>query len=173
MVYSLYDGTIVMAQSALTSLAHILHQAEQSPNAADLLTARLHDDMKPLTFQVHIATQVTEKMLARLTGREPVVYDENLTSFPDLHERLQTAIKALGEADKDTVNRRGEEVEATALAPGTVLPMSGAAFANATAIPNIFFHLTTAYAILRKEGVPLGKRDYIMSFVTSQLAGSQ
>ncbi|KAE8387415.1 hypothetical protein ETB97_003693 [Aspergillus alliaceus] len=172
MVYSLYDGTIVMAKSALTSLAHILHQAEQLPNATDLLTARLQDDMKPLTSQIHIATQVTEKMIARLTGREHVVFDENLKSFTDLHERLQNAITALNEADKDIVNRRGEEVEPTTLGPDRVLPMSGAAFVNGTAIPNIFFHLTIAYAILRKEGVPLGKRDYIMSFVGPQLAGS-
>ena len=51
--------------------------------------------------------------------------------------------------------------------------MSGAAFVNGMAIPNIFFHLTIAYAILRKEGVPLGKRDYIISFVAGQTSTSQ
>ena len=173
MVYSLYDGTIVTAKSALTTLGHILRQAEQQPNAAGLLTARLQEDMKPLTSQIHIATQVTEKMLARLTGREPLIYDENLESFAQLHERLEDAIKALDEVDKDVVNRRGEEVEATVLGPDRILPMSGAAFVNGTAMPNIFFHLTIAYAILRKEGVPLGKRDYIMSFVAAQISSSQ
>lgn len=173
MVYSLHDGTIVMASSALTSLAHILRQAEQYPNATDLLAARLYEDMKPLTFQVHIATQVSEKMLARLTGREPVIFDENLSSFADLHERIENVLKALKDADKDVVNQLGEEVKPTTLGPGKILPINGAAFANGTAMPNIFFHLSIAYAILRKEGVPLGKRDYIMSFVAPQISGTQ
>lgn len=173
MVYSLYDGTIVTAKSALISLAYILHQAEEHPNSAGLLTARLQEDMKPLTSQIYIATQVTEKMLARLSGREPVVYDDNLECYAQLYERLENSIRALSEADKDIVNQRGEEVEATVLDPDRILPMSGAAFVNSTAIPNIFFHLTITYAILRKEGVPLGKRDYIMSFVAGQTSASQ
>ena len=101
-------------------------------------------------------------MLARLSGREPVVYDDNLECYAQLYERLENSIRALSEADKDIVNQRGEEVEATVLGPDRILPMSGAAFVNGAAIPNIFFHLTIAYAILRKEGVPLGKRDYIL-----------
>ncbi|KAA8645442.1 DUF1993 domain-containing protein [Aspergillus tanneri] len=154
-------------------LPHILRQAEQYPNAANLLAARLRDDMKPLTSQIHIATQVSEKMLARLTGRDPVIFDENLKSFAEIHERIENALKALSDADKDVVNRYGEEVSPTTLGPDKILSISGAAFANGTAMPNIFFHLTIAYAILRKEGVPLGKRDYIMSFVAPQIARSQ
>ncbi|KAJ5148253.1 hypothetical protein N7526_001605 [Penicillium atrosanguineum] len=112
-------------------------------------------------------------MVARLTGREAAIFNEKLDSFAQLYERLSNAIKALSEADKDVVNRRGEEVEATTLGPDTILPMSGAAFVNGTAMPNIIFHLTIAYAILRKEGVPLGKRDYITSFVAPQIFGAQ
>lgn len=85
---------------------------------------------------IHIATQVTEKTPARLSGREPVVYDDNLGCYAQLYERLENSIKALSEADKDIVNQRGEEVEASILGPDRILPMSGAAFVNGTAIPS-------------------------------------
>ena len=71
MGHTLCDGTIV-AQGILCSLSHILHQAEQRPDASTLFEARLYEDMYPLTDQVRLATQFSENLLARLTGREPV-----------------------------------------------------------------------------------------------------
>jgi hypothetical protein len=88
------------------------------------------------------------------------------------YERIETVLKALKEADKDAVNRNGDVVAATPMGEGKTADMSGARYANMIAIPNIYFHVTTAYGILRKEGVQLGKRDYYVGFFP-HLAGSQ
>lgn len=106
MEYSLYDGTIRVAQDSLNALTAILTKAKAHPDAARLPDARLHPDMLPLTFQVHFATDLAQKMAARLTG---------------------------------------------------------AGYAMGYGQPNLFFHVTAAYCILRKEGVPLGKMDYTSS----------
>ncbi|KAJ5601551.1 hypothetical protein N7510_011085 [Penicillium lagena] len=161
---SLYDGTIRTAKSALETLAHILRKAEESPNANSLLAARLYDDMKPLTFQVYIATQMAERMTARLTGREPTVFEDNFSSYAEMHQRIDKVLKSLSEVDKDNVNKHAEQVKTTQLGSAEV-DLTGAAYAHGMTVPNIFFHLNMAYAILRKEGVPLGKRDYLRSFL--------
>ncbi|TVY92499.1 hypothetical protein LAWI1_G002218 [Lachnellula willkommii] len=173
MSYTFYDGTIAVVQSVINSLSHILHLAEQRPNASTLLAARLHDDMYPLADQVRIATQFSENLVARLTGREPVAFQGNPATFAECYERIETVRKRLGGADKNVVNQHGDIVGATQIGPEKTVGMSGAAYARSVALPNIYFHLATAYGILRKEGVPLGKRDYYVGFFPQQLAGSQ
>ncbi|KAH8673871.1 hypothetical protein BX600DRAFT_456394 [Xylariales sp. PMI_506] len=165
MGYTVYDGTIVVVQGMLRTLDHILRQAEQRPDADTLLGARLHEDMYPLPDQVRLVTQFSENVAARLTGREPVTFDRDLTTFAKFHERIELVLKVLDEADKDVVNQQGDLLGPTQLGPGVTVDMSAAAYAHTIAIPNIYFHLTTAYGILRKEGVPLGKRDYYAGFV--------
>ncbi|GAD99919.1 hypothetical protein AOR_1_404184 [Paecilomyces variotii No. 5] len=172
MVHTLYDGTIVVVQSILNTLSHILHQAEQRTDAISLLEARLHEDMYPLTDQVRLATQFSENLVARLTGREPVTFEGKPTTFSQCYDRIETVLKALKEADKNVVNKNGDVVATAKLGPENTAELSGAVYAQYLALPNIFFHLTTAYGILRKEGVPLGKRDYYVGFFP-QLTGSQ
>jgi hypothetical protein len=77
MAYTLYDGTIAVVQGILNTLSHILHQAEQQPglDASTLLEARLHDDMLPLADQIRIATEYSEKLVAKLSGKEPVTFE--------------------------------------------------------------------------------------------------
>ncbi|PWY68594.1 hypothetical protein BO70DRAFT_150828 [Aspergillus heteromorphus CBS 117.55] len=164
MPHTFYDGTIPVVQSLLQTLSHILHQAEQRPDANKLLEARLHEDMYPLTDQIRIATQFSENLVARLTGRDPVAFGGSPASFAESYERIETVQKALREADKDVVNQRSEIAETTQLGPKIEVQMAGAAYAHTVVLPNIYFHLTTAYGILRKEGVPLGKGDYYAGF---------
>ncbi|KAE8449826.1 hypothetical protein EG329_007303 [Mollisiaceae sp. DMI_Dod_QoI] len=173
MGYTLYDGTIMVVQGILGSLSHILHKAEQRLNASTLLEARLHEDMYPLTDQVRLATQFSENMVARLTGREPVTFEGTPTTFAKCYERIDTVLKALNEADKNVVNEHGDILGITKMGPEKTVEMSGAAYAHSITIPNIYFHLTTAYGILRKEGVPLGKLDYYVGFFPQQTTGSQ
>jgi hypothetical protein len=171
--YTLYDGTIMVVQSILNTLSHILHQAEQHPDASTLLEARLHENMYPLPDQVRLATQFSENLAARLTGREPVTFEGNLTTFAKCYERIETVLKVLNEADKNVVNQHGDIIGITKMGPEKTVEMSGATYAHSIALPNIYFHLATAYGILRKEGVPLGKRDYYVGFFPQQLSGSQ
>ncbi|KAB8260099.1 hypothetical protein BDV32DRAFT_123565 [Aspergillus pseudonomiae] len=164
MAHTFYDGTIPVVQSILTTLSHILQQASQQPNATALLSARLHEDMYPLTDQVRITTQFAANLVARLTGQSPVSFDGSPATYAECHGRIETVLKALQQADKDVVNRHADVVASTPMGPEKAVDMSAAVYAHTVALPNIYFHLTTAYAILRKEGVPLGKRDYYVGF---------
>ena len=127
--------------------------------------------MYPLSDQVRIVTQFSENLVARLTSWEPVTFNRDLTTFAKYHERIETVLNVLSEADKDVVNRHGDIVSPTPMSPEKSVEMSGAAYAYKIAIPNIYFHLTTAYGILRKEGVPLGKQDYYVGFFPQHFTG--
>ncbi|KAL3470366.1 hypothetical protein BJX99DRAFT_239669 [Aspergillus californicus] len=170
MPHTTYDGTIAVAQKILKSLRHILHLAEtQQPEASSttLLTARLHPDMYPLPDQIRLATQFCENLAARLSGREPETFErESLNSFAGFYARIDKVLQILEQTDKDVVNEQGDKVVPTPFGPGVVVDLSGAQFAHTAAIPNIYFHLTTAYGILRKEGVVLGKKDYYAGFIS-------
>ncbi|RDW89271.1 hypothetical protein BP6252_01303 [Coleophoma cylindrospora] len=164
MVATFYDGTIAVVQGILKTLSYILHEAEKRPNASSLLDARLIEDMYPLTDQVRLAAQYSENLAARLTGREAVVYDRDVSTFAKCYERIETVLKVLEETDKDVVNQHSDVVAPAPFGIAKNIEVSGAAFAHTMVLPNIYFHLTTAYNILRKEGVPLGKRDFYVGF---------
>ncbi|RAL01549.1 DUF1993 domain-containing protein [Aspergillus ibericus CBS 121593] len=164
MSFTFYDGTIAVIQSTLKSLTHVLRQAETRPDATALLEARLYEDMYPLTDQVRLATQFSENVAAKLTGREPVVFEGKPTTYAECYERIDTVLEVLGKADKDVVNQHSDIVSPSKVGGNLTMDVSGAVYAHTMAMPNIYFHLTTAYDILRKEGVPLGKRDYYAGF---------
>ncbi|PWN88787.1 hypothetical protein FA10DRAFT_268932 [Acaromyces ingoldii] len=168
MSYSLYDATVVMAKGALKSLDRMLSEAEKHPNSATFLTARLIEDMKPLTFQVHYATFQAEAMAAKLSGQEYAAPEEDLDSYEKIHARIQQAQNALDTTDKDTVNRLGETTTSFVRREEPIqVPVK--ALVGLLNMPNVYFHVTMAYAILRKEGVPLGKRDWSRGFVSDYI----
>jgi hypothetical protein len=169
MAFTLYDATIVAATTALTTLDDILTVAEKKPGSDRLPQARLYEDMNPLSFQVYAATRFAEKILARLSGTPSKELANDLVSFADMHARIAEVKGLLGQADKETVNRLGEEVAPTEIPSAGFMDISGKAFAMGAAVPNVNFHVAIAYAILRKEGVPLGKRDYMMPFATEYI----
>ena len=165
MVVKVYDATIRQVKGALATLAHILKEAESQPNSDSFTSARLYEDMKPLTFQVHSAAKYGDIVAARLSGREPVEYKDELVSYADMHERINTVMHVLDEVDEEAANGRSEELQKTQMGPGRWMDVSHEAFTLGAAMPNILFHVSMTYAILRKEGVPLGKADFVMSFV--------
>ena len=165
MAFSLYDATVVMAKGALTSLDKIISQAEQHPNAATFFTSRLTEDMKPLTFQVHYAAFEAESVAAELSGRKHSEPEEDLDSYEKMHARIGQALKALDKTDKDTANSMGESTTYTMRRDERVeVPIK--ALVCQKSMPNVYFHVAMAYAILRMEGVPLGKRDWSRAFVS-------
>ncbi|KAJ4159397.1 uncharacterized protein LMH87_008299 [Akanthomyces muscarius] len=143
---TLYDGTIAVAIGSLKALAHIVSVAEAHPNSAIFLSARL--------------------LLAKMLGLEPVEYDEDsLTSYADMKTRLDEVIKTLEGVDKEVINTRS--ASSVTVGVGENKPrvtLSTPAYAYSAALPNIYFHVCMAYAILRSRGVPLGKSDYMDSF---------
>ncbi|EGX95817.1 hypothetical protein CCM_00471 [Cordyceps militaris CM01] len=162
---SFYDVSIGQALEVLDSLTVILKKAEAAPNSATLPDARIHADMLPLSFQVYIVTDLSTKLAARLTGQEPPSNENNMKSFADFHARIAEARAALEKADKKTVDSRATETVSVGLGPGKTAEMTGLSYNAGYATPNLYFHLATAYNILRKEGVSLGKMDYLTSFL--------
>lgn len=162
---SFYDVSIGQALEVLDSLTAVLKKGEAAPNSASFPEARLHEDMLPLSFQVYLTTDLCTKVAARLTGQEPPSNENNLKSFAEFYARITEARAALEKADKETVNTRASESVTIGLGPGKSAQMIGLTYNAGYVIPNLYFHLTTTYNILRKEGVPLGKMDYLTPFL--------
>ncbi|KAM0428854.1 hypothetical protein ACHAPT_006654 [Fusarium lateritium] len=172
MSYTLYDSAIVLAKDALNSLSSILKKAEAHPNAATFPQARLAEDMLPLSFQVHSVTDTAQKIASRTTGVEPLSLSrDELTTFEAFHARIAQVLEVVEKADKEVVNQREGEVVTLGLGPGKSAQLQSRDYVNGYGLPNVFFHLTTAYAILRKEGVPLGKQDYQTAFLGKYVQG--
>jgi len=168
MAYSLYDATVSMAIGALKSLSQILTRAEEHPGSADLLKARLIDDMKPLSWQVHYATFQAQYLAAKLSGREYAEPNDDLDTYEKMHARIRESLEALKEIDRETVSSRGEMTTQFARREQIMeVPVKGVV--GLVNMPNIYFHVSMTYAILRKEGVPLGKRDWSRGFVSDYI----
>lgn len=145
-------------KGVLTKAAALVEAKGWDPDA--LLKARLYPDMFPLIRQVQIATDFAKGCCARLAGAEVPAWDDVETSFAELIARIDRAIAYVegldpaafaGAEDRDiTLTRRGE----TSVVKGLV-------YFQTQAMPNFFFHITTAYAILRHNGVEVGKRDFL------------
>jgi hypothetical protein len=161
----MYAATVPPFRAALKNLSAILAKAEAhcearkiDPNA--FLTARLYPDMLPFTTQVQIASDNVKGAAARLSGTEIPKFEDNEKSFPELQVRIDKTIAFL-----DTL--KAEQFEG-AQARDIVLQLrdrkvefKGADYLLQWAIPNVYFHITTAYDLLRHGGVEIGKRDYL------------
>ena len=167
MSISIHQASVPVFVQGLKGLKGVLTKAAAHVEARKLdpealLKARLYPDMFPLIRQVQIATDFAKGCAARLAGEEVPAWDDIETGFDDLIARVDRAVayvegldasKFEGAEDRDiTLTRRGE-----------TSVVKGLAYFQTQAQPNFFFHLTTAYAILRKNGVEVGKRDYLGS----------
>jgi hypothetical protein len=162
MSFSLYDISIPTIKNCLLSLTRIVDAAASTPNLA---SARLVDDMLPLSFQIHFATDLAVKAAHRLQGREPPqLSQDDCLDFDGFRARISAAIETLDAVDKDLVNSRADQEVTLGLGPGKSVQISPAGYVQAYAVPNSFFHVTTAYNIVRKEGVAVGKMTYIKPF---------
>ena len=165
MSLSMYQASVPRIVNMLTNLDHLLDKAlvhieSKKWNEAALTQFRLYPDMLPLTRQVQIACDTAKGVVARLAGVEIPAYEDNEVSFADLKQRIAKTIAFIngfsaaqidGTEDKDIVTKRGD-VETR---------YKGMQFLLNHAMPNVYFHVTTVYAILRHNGVEIGKRDYL------------
>ncbi|HLY52210.1 MAG TPA: DUF1993 domain-containing protein [Steroidobacteraceae bacterium] len=140
----------------------LAHAQQRKFEPSVLLNARLAPDMFPLTRQVQIACDVAKTAVARLAGQEPPRFPDNEASFEELHARIARTIDYLKSVPASAVADT-ETRDITLTAGGRTLEFKGLEFLQHWAIPNVFFHATTAYAILRHNGVELGKRDFLGS----------
>jgi uncharacterized protein len=164
---SMYDASITPLKRALNNLSHILKKGEEYADAkkiehAVLLNARLFPDMYPLTRQIQIATDMSKGAAARLSGLEMPKYEDDETTFEQLQARIAKTIAFI-----DTV--KPEQLEGAETRDITItvrkmeLKFTGQTYLLAWVNPNVYFHVTTAYNILRHNGVELGKPDFLGS----------
>jgi len=113
----------------------------------------------------HHPIQTSQQAVARLSGTDPKTFENNLKSFADFYARIDEVAAIVNGADKTTITSREESTISIGMGPGKSIDVSAAGYVNGWLVPNLFFHMTTAYNILRKEGVELGKMDYLKPYL--------
>jgi hypothetical protein len=165
MSLSIHEACVPVFVRMLRNLARILEKAATHADSgkadpAALLASRLHPDMYPLAQQARIAIDAAVGGAASLAQVEPPAFAEAEDSFAALQDRIRRAIAFLVALDPS----RFEGAEGRAVSwshRGTAISVGGAQYLLNHAMPKFYFHVTTAYAILRHEGVPLKKGDYM------------
>ncbi|KAF4951559.1 hypothetical protein FGADI_7334 [Fusarium gaditjirri] len=167
---SLYDLIIPTFIKGLQTFDHVLTRAEQYAkenglNADEVFPqARLIDDQNPLVFQVQTATKIVQTTIGRLTGVEPTLFEDNEKTIADLHARIQKALEVAKSVKPEDVNSR-EDVKVELPRPDKTLHLTVKEATLNHGQTNFFFHIVTGYSILRAKGVPIGKGDYLGSFL--------
>ena len=165
MSLSIYQVAAPAFQQTLTALSAILgkaaaHAREQGSDPAELIDARLAPDMFALARQVQIATDHAKGAMARLSGREVPKFPDDETTFEALQERIAKVLEFVNSIEVGEMDG-AEDREITLTVAKQEMKLPGLRYLMNFALPNFYFHATTAYDILRHKGVPLGKRDFI------------
>jgi uncharacterized protein len=166
MTFTLSQASLPVFEIGLSALAGVLDKAAAFASAKKvdesvLLSYRLAPDMFALTRQVQIACDQAKNGSARLAGMEPPKFDDNETSIEQLKARIAKTIAFLQTVDRNSIDRSGERDITFPLGPTDKGNMKGIDYLNHFVLPNFYFHLTAAYAILRHCGVDVGKRDFL------------
>ena len=161
---AMYDASITTITRALTNLIHVLekgaaHAEAKKIEPSVLIGSRLYPDMLPLSKQVQIASDVAKIGISRLAQVEPPKYDDNETTFPELVERLRKTIAPLKTLKPEQFDDGSRNVTFPTQTEPKTWP--GSRYLFTRVIPNVFFHCTTTYDILRHNGVELGKSDFL------------
>ena len=165
MTISMYTASVPRFSNTLKSLSEILSKAEKHAEARKfdpsvLLTARLYPDMFPLTRQVQIACDGAKGCAARLAGVDVPKHEDTESTFADLQQRIAKVISFIESVPADKIDG-SEERRIVIPVRNEELVFTGLQYLTGFVIPNFYFHVTTAYGILRHNGVELGKRDFL------------
>jgi hypothetical protein len=165
MTLSMYQASVPVFVRALGNLTHVLNKGEahaKAKNVSDevLLQTRLIPDMLPLVKQVQVATDMAVRGTARLAGLEPPTFEDNETTLEQIHARIERATEYLKSFKPEQID--GSETRSITLKLRSgERQFEGQAYLLHFLIPNLFFHCTTAYNILREAGTEIGKMDFI------------
>jgi hypothetical protein len=165
MPLSMYQASVPAYTQMLKSLSAVLKKGEAHCEAKKIdpsvfVTARLYPDMAPLSRQIQIATDQVKGGLARLAGSEPPSWPDTETTFADLQARIQKALDYAAGIKPEQVD--GSENKDVKLKVGpNEMTFKGQQFLINFSLPNFYFHVVTAYDILRHNGVEIGKRDFM------------
>lgn len=165
MSLSMYQASVPVFVRVLGNLANILkkaaaHAEQHKIDPAVLLASRLYPNMFPLSKQIQIATDMAKGAAARLAGVERPVHADNETRFDEFQARIESTLAFLNAIKPEQIDG-SEEKPIVLTMHGKDYPFVGQPYLLHYAIPNVFFHTTTAYNILRHNGVELAKQDFI------------
>lgn len=165
MQLSMYQASIPVFVRMLDNLSNILELAvqyadEKKIDPSVLINARLAPDMYPLSRQVQIATDMAKGCAARLAGLEVPVYDDNETTFPELLARIAKTVAFVQSVSPAKIDG-SEEKTVTLKLRNQEVSFQGLPYLVHFVLPHFYFHITTAYAILRHNGLAIGKKDFI------------
>jgi hypothetical protein len=165
MAIEIYDQVVPVMHRMLSNLSTILQKAEAYAQARKidppaLLQARLSPDMFTFTRQVQIATDFVKSVPSRLCGIEPPKWEDKEQTFAELQARIQRGLDYIGGFKREQF-AGAETREIEIKTPNRTLNFNGKDYLLNFALPNFYFHLTMAYALLRHNGLEIGKLDYL------------
>lgn len=165
MSLSMHQASVVAFTKSLLNLKAMLekakaHALEHKVEESVYVNARLSPDMLPLSSQVQIATDIARSTTSRLAGVEPPSYEDNEKTFDDLSARIQRTVDYMSALDVGAFETAATR-EITRPVRGQPHTFTGTNYFLQFAVPNVYFHAATAYGILRHNGVPLGKADFL------------
>ena len=166
MSLSLYQSSVPVYERSLRAFLAILDKAEAHAEArkfdpANYLAIRLAPDMFPLVRQVQTFCDNAKNASSRLAGGQAPAIADTEKTFAELRARIQTTLDHLKTIDAKAVDAATERDIVFPLGPNVKMKMQGANYLVHFSLPNFYFHLTTAYDILRSAGVEIGKRDFL------------
>ena len=165
MSLSMYQASVPVFVQYLKGLSRVLDKAAPMVEArkidqAVLLNTRLYPDMFALARQIQVASDTAKGCVARLAGQEPPKYEDNEASLAELKARIAKTIDYVQSVKREQIDGSEERQIVLQMRAGT-MEFKGANYLTTFALPNFFFHATTAYDILRSLGVDIGKRDFM------------
>jgi len=168
MALTMYQASIPVFEKQLSNLSAILKKAEEHALAKKIepevfIDARLAPDMFPLSRQVQIATDGVKGCAARLAGVEVPSYPDTEKTFPELQARILKTVDFIKNFTPKQIDG-SEERKVTLKLRGQDTTFLGQPYLLNFVLPNLYFHMTTAYAILRHNGVDIGKKDFLGIF---------
>lgn len=167
MSITLSSASLPVFQTALSNLLHCLNKAEANAAARKfdpnvLFAARLAPDMLPFAAQIRIACDAAKNGTARLAGIEAPKFEDNETTFAELQARIIKTLDWLAAVPASAIDGREDADITFPVGRDKTRTMKGEAYLKHYALPNMFFHVVTAYALLRHNGVDVGKTDYLV-----------
>jgi hypothetical protein len=158
---SLHQSSVPGFIAMLKNIKGWLDKAATKKDEAVLIEARLAPDMAPLARQIQIASDGAKGAAARLTGTEPPAMPDEEATFADLKARCDKTIAYLESIDPAAFDAGADREIVMTFPNGGGMRMDGTTFVTGFAVPNFYFHATTTYAILRAQGVEIGKANYL------------
>ena len=161
MSFAIYDASAPVFANALRDMRAWLDKAAAEKPETELIEARLAPDMRPLPAQFQMASDSAKNAIGRLAGIEAPAMADTEASFADLKERCDRTIAFIDGVDRARLDGAEDRQVELRFPNGMGYRFTGSAFLTGFALPNFFFHVTTAYAILRNAGISLGKPDFL------------